>query len=194
MLIMKKILITFLSLLLFCPLCFAFDALDVTSNYEFDYRFIDNPFEGQKMVSDKEFEQALEQATPKPRKGFWNWIFRKEAPEPAPVVDFRLPNEMNSFNDVLNKKPVIIIGPAIFDAEGNVLPPGHYQVSYKENNLELSQGTNVVGKLKARPSKDDYESSSIIYARILEVNENFVKIIYANIDGTHEGYARIKKY
>jgi N12 class adenine-specific DNA methylase len=102
---------------------------------------------------------------------------------------------MSALKDILRRKPTIVLGPEIFDSAGKVVPSGHYQVSVNESYLELSQGATVVGKLRAQPAKDEWEeSNAIIYARVLDVNDGIIKIIYSNLDKTFEGFARINRH
>ncbi|GBF23276.1 hypothetical protein tpqmel_0680 [Candidatus Gastranaerophilus sp. (ex Termes propinquus)] len=163
------------------------------SGHEFDYNFIDNPFAGQKMVSDKEFEDAIKQKTPQPReKKKWWWQKDKETPLP-PTFDLRLPSETGSLKEVFNIKPVITLGATIVDAKGQTLPSGHYQVSVDDGSMVLSQGQHSKGTLRARLTEDSWSANSIIYARVVDMGEDFVKIIYSNLDVTYEGIARIKK-
>lgn len=172
-----------------------------SGGYDFDYKFLDNPFAGQRMVSDKEFNEVVAQRTQqvqKSKRGFWYWILgghkrdKEEASRP-PAPDFNAPSEISSLKEAVNKKPVVILGPEIVDSQGRVLTPGYYQISIKEQHMELSQGSQVLGKLKIRTVEDDWDTNSLIYARIVNIGEDFVKIIYSNLDYTYEGIARVKK-
>lgn len=190
---MKKILLICLSTLLLCAQsAFAedFGGLDASS---FDFKFIDDPFAGQKMVSDKEFNQVLEQHKKKQNSGFFAKLFKKDAPPKSDTHDYKAPSEIGSLKDAIGKKPVVILGLQIIDSSGKTLESGHYQVSIKDSYMELSQGSGAIGRLKIKPATDDWEANSIIYARVLEVNEDYLKIIYSNLDETFEGWAKIKK-
>ena len=55
------------------------------------------------------------------------------------------------------------------------------------------QGKTRVAEIKAIPYEDDWETPAVVYARTQIVQDDLVRIIYANIDITIQGYVRLQK-
>lgn len=172
--------------------------------FDFDMKFLDNPFAGQKMVSDKEFNEAVQKMTPKKKEPskFSKWFWgAKDGPnkgqiDPQMQRQFdQMPSEMGSTKEAINAKPVLTIGTQIVDSEGKNLPSGHYQVDLKningQNYIVFMQAYQTLGKFKATPCKDDWNQNLIIYSRLINTENGYYKIIFSNLDGTHQGFARI---
>ena len=170
------------------------------SNYNFNE--IDNPFAGQKQYTQADFNKAIGQyQTPqkKQRKGFWNWFFEHTLPGAGkPSVNYKeqyedIPSDMNYPKEVMNLKPSLALGAEIYDFEGKIINPGYYQITKQDDYIVLMQGDTICGKLKAREYQDNnQEKNDIIYARVENVNDVIIKIIYSNLNDCFVGFARVK--
>lgn len=191
---MKKILFTLL--ILFCTqIAYAEDG------YDFDMKFIDNPFAGQKMVSDKEFNSVVEKMSKKKEPSWFSKLIfggskKKEEIDPNLQKQFEtMPSELGSVKDAISAKPVLTLGARVVDYDGNILPSGHYQVDLKnmngQNYIVFLQAHQTVGRFRATPCSDSWQSNQIIYSRVIEAGQGAFKIIYSNLDGTHQGFANI---
>ena len=133
---MKKLLIIIFSFIITSG-SFAFAEGDLWDNYG------DQNIYGQKPVSDKEFEQALES-----KKG------KKKRDKNIPKGEsFQQSNETNSIINTSKELPVLLIPLNLKCQDGSIIPTGHYQVEgVKENGktfLKLYQAHYVIAKLPA---------------------------------------------
>jgi len=191
-------------LILFLTPSYSFAELEGSSNgfYDLDFNFIDNPFSGQKIITEQEFDKTYNQYKGNVKKkktgGFWNWVFRKTLPEdmqyqePVDIKKEIYSDEIKYQKEVLNKKPTIALSSTIIDSNGNEVQEGFYQVVLDNSKIKLQQGFDTIGIFNARKATDDWKENEIIYARLIFQNENVVKIIYSNLDDCYEAYGVVK--
>ncbi len=170
--------------------------------YNIDFNAIDNPFSGQKMVTEQEYQKALEQykqaSDKKKNKGFWNWVFKHTIPEdkqytPPNPSSSTYSDEIKYQKEAMSQKPTIALSDSVTDSRGKLVEKGFYQVVVEDAQLKLVQGYDVVGIFNARRTTDKYDENEIIYARIVYQGENVVRIIYSNLDDCYEAFAVVKK-
>ena len=200
---MKKLLL--LVLILLCPASVRADDF-----FDFDFDFLSDPFKGQKMVTDKEFQQALGRTTPKAQqqktrkepKRFTKWFWGVPQDQPSSGSQGQgaqyfgdAPSEIGQIKNAISTKPVLTIGARIQDNSGKVLTSGHYQVDLKNidgvNYIVFLQAYQTAGKFKATPCEDNYDKHAVIYARAIDTGNGYLKVIFSNLDGTFQGLARI---
>ncbi len=198
---MKKFLL--LALILLCSTSVRADE-DV---FDFDFKFLNDPFAGQKMVTDKEFDKAVNSMTPKqaqkkkkePSK-FTKWFWgvpqgSGDSQGQTPQYFGDAPSEIGAIRNPMSTKPVITLGAQVKDSSGILLTSGHYQVDLKniegQNYIVFLQAHQTVGKFKASPCEDNYNKNAVIYARTAETENGYMKVIFSNLDGTFQGFARI---
>ena len=167
--------------------------------YDLDMRFIDNPFAGQKMITDKQYNDTLQKYQQNTQKkktgGFWNWVFKHTLPKERQKDD-SIENNSNFMSDeikmqkeLLSQKPVVTLSCKIKDDFGNIVDEGYYQVYFENSAIKIKQGHDLKGSFKAHPIKDNWIENKIIYARIVIENESFARIIYSDLKGTWEARA-----
>lgn len=185
--------------LIFSFLIFAQKTL-AEESFEYNFNFIDNPFAGQKIITEKEYNKAIgKYEQKKNKKGFWNWFFKHSLPKEAePTVQYKEQYEApkNKFLplEITSIKASLTLGMEIYDNTGKIVSPGYYQISVKDGILQLVQGSDVIGTLSAKPAKDNWEKNEIIYARIINLNDDYIKIVYSNLNECYVAIAQIKKY
>ncbi len=194
---MKKLLTTFLAILLFSSCAFADDDF-----IDMDMNLIDSPsVSNRKAVTQEQFDKAMEQKQNRSKgliQKFRDFLGRNKPENDPNLKNFKsdIPNEMGmSAKDINSQKPNVILSADIIDSYGQVIPKGHYQISYSNKDdsktINFMQGLDIYGSVKAIDAKDDWDSNSIIYARIVYPSENVAKIIFSNLDVCVEGYARV---
>ena len=194
---MKKLLTTFLAILLFSSCDFADDDF-----IDMDMNLIDSPsVSNRKAVTQEQFDKAMEQKQNRSKgliQKFRDFLGRNKPENDPNLKNFKsdIPNEMGmSAKDINSQKPNVILSADIIDSYGQVIPKGHYQISYSNKDdsktINFIQGLDIYGSVKAIDTKDDWDSNSIIYARIVYPSENVAKIIFSNLDVCVEGYARV---
>ncbi|CDE60256.1 unknown [Fusobacterium sp. CAG:439] len=137
--------------------------------------FGDSNIYGQKPVSDKEFEQALES-----KKG------KKKRDKNIPKGEsFSQSNETEQISNTAKELPVLLI-PLNLKVNNASIPVGHYQVEgFKENGqtfLKLYQAHDVIAKIPATETNDDFDEPTINFVKLIPHGQTHVQIIYGGID------------
>lgn len=166
---MRKI-ITIIFIILLTSSDFAFAEGDLWDN------FGDSNVYGQKPVSDKEFEQALES-----KKG------KKKRDKNIPKGEsFSQSNETEQLSSTTKEPQILLIPLNLKTGNNSIIPIGHYEIEgVKENGnvyLKLYQAHNVIAKIPATETNDDFNEPTINFVKLLPHGENHVQIIYGGID------------
>ena len=165
-----------------------------------DFSGLDRAWDGQKPITNQEFEKAIDTLQQKQTK--------KEAKARKKLIKkiggggTSLHNELNPDKDIteitpLNKKhdgqllniPVNII------INETSLDKGFYNVfGEKEKNgeiyLSFYQSQFFKGKVKAIETNDDFESDEIDFVQLIPYDNNFIKIIFGSLDFNAYTYIR----
>lgn len=169
---------------------------------DFDYDFIDNAFSNPNPTTNKQFEEVMQRFEKEPNGPMYKLMrfLNRNNPEYDKNLkkQYEDPNNQPTrIKDIPASKPTITIGADFYDSTGKVLEAGHYQVDYKELNgkytISLLQGTTRLAEIKAIPYEDDWETPAVVYSRAVMVQDGLIRIIYANIDLTIQGYVRLKR-
>ena len=165
---MKKILtIIFGFIILSCGTAFAEG--DLWDNYGDQHTY------GQKAVSDKEFDKALESKKKKKKRN-------KNIPKGN---EFHQSNETQFIKDAEEEMPVLCI-PVKLQVGENIIPEGHYQIDGEKKDgdtfLNLYQAHFLIAKLPAKETQDDYGKETVHFVELMSVNDTQVKIIFGSIE------------
>lgn len=138
--------------------------------------FGDTNVYGQTPVSDQEFEQALES-----KKG------KKKRDKNIPKGEsFSQSNETEQINNSTKEPQILLIPLTLKTYNNSIIPIGHYEIEgIKENGsvyLKLYQAHNVIAKIPATETNDDYNEPTINFVKLLPHGKNHVQIIYGGID------------
>ena len=140
-----------------------------------DY-FGDQNVYGQKPVSDKEFEQALESKKKKKKRD-------KNIPKGE---EFHQSNETQFIKQAGEELPVLCVPVCIKLSENEILPVGHYQVAGEKKNgkpyLKFYQSHYLMAEIPAVETPDDFNQETVHFVDILNNGENEIKIIFGSID------------
>lgn len=180
---MKKFLLTLITIFLsFNLICLAED----WSSYD----NIDNAWDGQKSITNKQFEQTMDALQAKKKKK------EAKAREKAirKVKGSSLTPDMDAHKeDITPQSPQqefdegeLISIPIDFVHDGKIIDRGFYKVTgVKQNDkvyILLYQAHTLVAKLQARETDDDFNEPAIQFTKLLPVNDHTMKIIYGCID------------
>lgn len=183
---MKKFCLSALILLLLSSVSFADDFFD-------SYAGVDNAWDGQKPITNKEFEEAInvlqknqKQKEAKARKkkikkisGGGTSIHSGLDPLSEIKSQEKLVSKDNE-GQLLNIPVCLVLG-------NNVLETGFYNVyGEKDKNdgkiyLSFYQSNKFCGKIPAYETKDDYEAEEINFVKLIPYNEHFIKIAYGSL-------------
>lgn len=166
-----------------------------------DFSGLDKAWDGQKSITNKEFEQAIDTLEEKKNK--------KEAKQRKKLIKkiggggTSLHPDLNPDADIKNLTPVkneteedtILNIPVSLLIDNQPLEKGYYKVvAQKDKNNEIClmfyQSQYFKGKIKARETNDDYDEDSINFVKLLPYDENYVKIIYGSLDFNAYAYVQ----
>lgn len=189
----KAFLISLISLLIISPAVFA-ESWD-------DFSDLDRAWDGQKSITNKEFEDAINTLEGKQKQKEEKQQKRKAKKisgggtslhsELAPGAEIQGLTPLKNKNDegLLLNVPVNLI------IDETPLDKGYYKVIAerdKNNDIYLSfyQSQYFKGKVRACETNDDYESEDLDFVKLIPYNKNFVKIIFGSLDFNAYAYIR----
>lgn len=196
----KNFLTVVLGLIFLAAPAFSADGLD-----DLDYNFIDNAFQNPNPTTNKQFEEVMDKFENREPKGFFynlKKFFNRDNPEYDSELKKRYEEPNNQplrIKEAPESKPTVTIGGDFSDSRGKKLEAGHYQVDFKKGYDEnpdyytiiLMQGNTKAADIKAIPYEDDWETPAVVYSRIENVQDGLIRLIYANLDITIQGYIRL---
>lgn len=155
-----------------------------------DYDHIDNAWDGQKSITNKQFEQTMDALQARKKKK------EAKAREKAirKVKGSSLTPDMDAHKeDITPQTPQqdfdegeLISIPIDFVNDGKIIERGYYKITgIKEDNkvyILLYQAHTLVAKLLANETDDDFNEPAIQFTKLLPVNDHTMKIIYGCID------------
>jgi len=168
---------------------------------DFDYNFIDNAFSNPNPTTNKQFEEVMKRYEREPNGLIYKMkkFFNRNNPEYDREFKKKYEAEGNQplrIKDAPESKPTVTIGGDFYDSNGKILEAGHYQVDFTKEGgvfkIHLLQGNTRVADIKAIPYEDDWETPAVVYSRVVSVRDDLIRIVYANIDITLQGYIRLK--
>ena len=158
-----------------------------------DFSDVDRMWDGQKSITNKEFEQvmdALEEKANKKEEKKKKKLFKRIGGGGT-----SLHKELNPESDVSEIEPIkqneegILLNSSVdLIVDGGVLERGYYKVLAERNKddnkiyLSFYQSQFFKGKIEATETNEDYCEKSIDFVRLLPYTESYVKIIFGSID------------
>lgn len=157
-----------------------------------DFSNLDRAWDGQKSITNKEFEQAIDTLETNKKK--------KEAKQRKKLIrkiggggtslhpDLNPDSEIKSLDPVKKTEEGLLLNiPVNLVIDGQTLEKGFYKIVAKkdeDNNIFLMfyQSQYFKGKVRASETNDDYDSDSIDFVKLVPYNEQFVKIIAGCLD------------
>lgn len=157
-----------------------------------DYTDLDKAWEGQKTVTNQEFEKVMDALNDKNKKN----EEKKKRKKFKKILGGgeSLHEEMNSeksLNEIpdlkANKDGSLVSIPVDVFLDKNILERGFYNVVGERKKdgkvyLKFYQSQFLKGEIEAIETTDDFEEKTIDFARLLPYNDGFVKIIFGSID------------
>lgn len=171
----------------------AFSALNVSADSWDDFSAVDRMWDGQKSITNQEFEKVMEkleeksqQKEEKQKKRKFKKLFGGGT---------TLHNELNPNNEVKElvgfkdkEEGVLVNLPVQILLEGVPLEKGFYKViaerdeDSKKIYINFYQSQFFKGRLEVIETDDDFGETTLDFARILPYNASFVKMIFGCID------------
>ena len=180
----KRIFIIVLSLFIFLPVnVFAGDDWS-------DYNNIDNAWDGQKTITNKQFEETMNALQAKSKKKEQ----KKREKAIKKVKGSSLIPEMDAHNDdMLNEQPdesfnetQLINIPVDFISNNQVVERGFYKVLGEKKSdgvyILFYQAHQLKARIKARETNDDFEQDCIQFVKLTPCNDHQMKLIFGSVD------------
>lgn len=154
------------------------------------YDNIDNAWDGQKSITNKQFEQTMDALQTKKKRR------EAKAREKAirKVKGSSLTPDMDAHKDEITPQSPeqkfdegeLISIPIDFVNDGKIVERGFYKITgIKQDNkvyILLYQAHTLVAKILAKETDDDFNEPAIQFTKILPVNDHTMKIIYGCTD------------
>ncbi len=163
------------------------------------YDNIDNAWDGQKIITNKQFEDtmnALEEKKNKKLKKQREKAIRK-------VKGSSLHDNMDAHKDnIESQTPLeemedcqLLSIPVDFVLDGKPIEKGFYRIIGEKKDdgvyLELYQSHKLIAQIKARETKDDFNQEYIQFVKLLPYNDQYMKIIFGSLDFNAYAYINI---
>lgn len=142
-------------------------------------------WDGQKIITDDQFEKIIQQRTGKAKEKEEK-RFKKKVGE-AIVPNNNAETNISTLRQIAQDYPTLLV-PTTLLSESTVITPGFYRVLAAETKdglffINFYQGNNLIGKIPAVETDDDYNAETINYAKIIySEKDNRAKIVYGCLD------------
>ena len=158
-----------------------------------DYANLDHAWDGQKTITNKEFEQVMDALQAKTKKKEAKQ--KKKRAKKISGGGTSLHNELDPnkiIPELESVKPVsdelLINLPVNLIVDGQLLEKGYYSVvgeKNKEDNkiyLNLYQAHYLKAKIEAHETEQDYGEDEVNFVKVQNYNDSFMKLIFGSID------------
>ena len=167
-----------------------------------NYTGIDRAWDGQKPITNQEFEKAIDTLTSKQKQKDAKAKKKKikkisgggtslhKNLEPLSEI-----NEQESLKEKTKQEGQLLNIPVDFIIDGQVLERGFYNIfgeKDKNNEVYLSfyQAHALKGKVKAYQTNNDFDSELLDFVQMLPYDEEYIKVMYDSLD--FNAYAYLK--
>ena len=184
------------SLLIFLSMLFSPAFADDTDFWDEPLKVDTEAKNQQKSVTNQEFEKVLNflQKNKKKKED-------KKKPKGNPVWQNSAPEEeQKSISNILNTAkqdyPTVMVPITLVTPMETEITPGFYRMLSAKNDsgyfINFYQGNSLVAKIKAHETQNDYNQNSLNYAKLIPISEEYMKVIYGDIDCNIETTLKIK--
>lgn len=156
-----------------------------------DFADLDRAWDGQKTITNKEFEQVMDNLQAKQKRK----EARKKKRRAKKIsgggtslhAELNPDKEINEVQIAPKDEGNIINLSVCLITDGKIIDKGYYKVLAErgENNciyLMFYQSHSLMGKIKAAETEEDFNKETVNFADVLPYNDRFVKLIYGSID------------
>ena len=153
------------------------------------YDNIDNAWDGQKVITNKQFEETMNALEAKKNKK----MNRQKEKAIRKVKGSSLHDNMDAHKDnIESQTPLeeaeecqVINIPVNFVSNGKIIDCGFYKVVGEKKDdgvyLELYQAHNLIAKIKARETQDDFDQEFIQFVKLIPDTYTRMKLIFGSV-------------
>ena len=150
----------------------------------------DNPFAGQKQISDEDFQKTLKSVKDKQNK-------KKKAVKPFKGQNFNGENNGGYLDETAEKTIILGVPLNLINGDGTEIPTGHYKIVGEKDKdkvfLNFYQSYTLIAKVPAIETNNDFNEPTINFVKLLPYNEKRIKIIYGSLDFNAYTFINIRK-
>lgn len=155
-----------------------------------DYNNIDNAWDGQKSITNKQFEQTMDalqaRAKKKEAKKREKAIRKVKGSSLIPQMDAHNDNMINENPDEISDEGQLLNIPVDIVVDNELIEKGYFKVvGVRKNNevyLYLYQAHSLKAKIKATETNHDFDEQCIQFAKIIPHTQNRLKIIFGSVE------------
>ena len=146
---------------------------------------MEHAWDGQKIISDEEFEKVIEQRTKKSKEKA-DKKFKKKMGE-ALIKGEHPEVNIGTLKEIAQDYPTLLV-PTNITYKDTTIVPGFYRIiagKNKQNQYTINfyQGNKLVGKLPAVETNEDFDADTINFAKIIySNNDKKAKIVYGCLE------------
>ena len=189
---MKK----FLALILSC--LFMNTANAVSNINASDYEDFDSTWAGQKVITNKEFEDTMEALEAKKNEKEVKVKKKKLKKFKGESLHKELDATIEDLPDQTLKDPEleeqVVLFPVDMLIDGKIVEKGYYRAIAEKKDGEFYiyfyQSHDLKAKLKVRETEDDFGEKNIMFIKLLPHKDGVMKLIYGSIEVNAYAYLR----
>lgn len=163
------------------------------------YDNIDNAWDGQKVITNKQFEETMNALEAKKNKK----MNRQKEKAIRKLKGKSLHDNMDAHKEnIESQTPLeeaeecqVLNIPVNFVSNGKIIDCGFYRVIGEKKDdgvyLELYQSHNLITKLKALETNDDFNQEFIQFAKLIPDTDTRMKLIFGSVDFNAYTYINI---
>ena len=182
---------------------FTFSSISVLSeDFSTDLSTFNHAWDGQKPITDKEFEEAINTLTEKQKKkdekarkkkikkiSGGGTSLHKSLEPTAEILEQEALKQKDKDEGQLLNIPVDVV------LDGKVLEKGFYNVfGEKDKNgdvyLSFYQAHYFKGKVKAYKTNNDYDSETLDFVKMCPYSDEYIKVMFGSLDFNAYAYLR----
>ena len=166
----------------------------VADDFFDNYAGIEHSWDGQKVVTDKEFEQAIDTLTKKQKHK--EEKARKKKIKKISGGGTSLHKGLEPTGEILEQESVnkkdkpegqLLNIPVDVILEDKILEKGFYNVFGEKDSdgnvfLFFYQAHSLKGKIKAYTTNNDFDSETLDFVQMVPYDENFIKVMYGSLN------------
>ncbi len=153
------------------------------------YDNIDNAWDGQKVITNKQFEETMNALEAKKNKK----MNRQKEKAIRKLKGSSLHDNMDAHKDnIESQTPLeeaeecqVINIPVNFVSNGKIIDCGFYKVVGEKKDdgvyLELYQAHNLIARIKARETQDDFDQEFIQFVKLIPDTDTRMKLIFGSV-------------
>lgn len=150
---------------------------------------VDNAFNGQKKITDEEFQKTLAQVKAKQKKGKKNKPFKGN--------NFNEENNGGYIQETADKNLLLSVPVELTNGDGADITVGHYKIVGKKLDnsvyLDFYQSSTLIARVPAIETESDFGQSTKNFVKLVPYNEQRVEIIYGSMDFNAYTFVKIKQ-